>query len=294
MRGAPDESGQGMRQLTLERCSLDFRVADKRIVAASDTSFRIAAALRNLPPLPQVAAQVAALLKKEPTSFRLIAETLKTDAALTAEVLRLSNSPLIEVRYHVTSVMQALVLLGSRRITNLIMTLTLSKLVRRAGGSEAMLRLWRHNLACALAAKQMTKSCEGTSDAYYAGLFHDIGRLALFVEEPAPYDQALREGRDVDEMELSHFGLDHREVGRWVIEKWKLPKAFVPVVLNHHNPGPEDGELTVLVHEACRIANRLGFSFLPVEGAEGELGPADELGFSIALVINSLECEFGI
>jgi HD-like signal output (HDOD) protein len=163
----------------------------------------------------------------------------------------------------------------------------------RAGRSEAMRRLWRHNLGCALAAKAMVVG-DSMDEAYYAGLFHDVGRLALFVQEPALYDQALRDGGDVDEMELAMFGVNHREVGAWVIENWKLPRAFIPVVSHHHNPEPDGTKLTLLVHDACSVANGLGFSFLPAKGADVELGPANELGYSIALVINSLECEYGI
>ena len=219
---------------------------------------------------------------------------LETDAALSAEILRLANSPLTGVRYTVSSTLQALALLGSRRVATLIMTLSLSKLLRRAGKSEAMRRLWRHNLACALAARHLADACRrDSSQAYYAGLFHEIGRLALLVQDPAAYDQALKSGADIDEMERCHFGVDRRAASAWVVEKWKLPKEFVQVVLDHPNPGPDATELTILVHEACQIADRLGYSLNPVSGTT-ELGPADELGYSIALALNSLESDFGM
>jgi HD-like signal output (HDOD) protein len=53
--------------------------------------------------------------------------------------------------------------------------------------------------------------------------------------------------------------VDHCEAGAWVIEHWKLPVAFVDVALNHHAPKPECGELTMLVHAACAVTDRLGF-----------------------------------
>jgi HD-like signal output (HDOD) protein len=263
-------------------------------VVVADSSRRARAALKNLPALPLVATKVAELLTSEPSSFQDVADLLETDAALSAEVLRLANSPLIGVRYGVTSVLQALAILGSRRVATLVMTLALSKFLKRAGRSEAMRRLWRHNLATALAARYLAEmSHRDSSQAYYAGLFHDIGRLALLAQEPAFYDQALADGNDIDEKERIHFGVDLREAGTWVIEEWRLPKAYIEVVLNHHNPGPESSELTILVHLACEVADRLGFSLLPVQG-EAELGPADKIGFSIALAVNSLESEFGI
>ena len=255
---------------------------------------RVSAALTTLPPFPAIAARVAELLESELTSFYDVAELLEIDAALSAEVLRLANSALIGVRYEITSVMQALAVLGSRRVATLIMTLSLSKLVGKLGKSEAMRRLWRHNLACALAARHLAElQHRDPNEAYYAGLFHDVGRLALFAQEPGLYDQALRNGDDIDEMERHHFGVDHHEASAWVMEQWKLPESFVDVALHHHDPGPDASHLTLIVNLACQIANRLGFSFAPVNGA-AESGTADEVGFSIALAVNSLDSELSL
>ncbi len=264
-----------------------------RDVLASDRALRASAVLKNLPPFPQVAAKTASLLATDPTAFRKIAETLETDAALSAEVLRLANSPMMAVRYRVTSVVQALSFLGAQRLTNLVMTLGLSRFLRRAGKSETMRRMWRHNLACALASRHLAEADSlDPTEAYFAGLFHEVGRLALLVQDPARYDQALERGENVEEMERSLFGIDHSDAGTWVVEKWKLPKALVEVVREHHNPGEQASRMTLLVHSACQIADQLGFSLMPVAPATGELGPTSDLGFSIALAINAWECEY--
>ena len=263
-------------------------------MVSTDRSQRASVALDHLPPLPIIAAKVSELLDNELTSFQEVAELLEGDAGLSAEVLRLANSPLMSVRYGVGTVLQALAILGSRRVATLVMTLAFSKIVKRAGKTEAMRRLWRHNLATALAARRLAEEQRrDASQAYYAGLFHDIGRLALLLQRPDLYDQALATGADVDEMERQNFGLDHCEAGAWVVEKWKLPADFIEVALDHHKPNADSTELTTLVHEACEMADRLGFSFLRVE-REDELGPADQTGFSIALAVNSLESELGI
>lgn len=260
----------------------------------AERSARVSLVLKSLPPFPLVAAKVADLLASELSSFDAVAETLNTDAALAAEVLRLANSPLVSVRYNVTNVTQALGLLGSRRVVTLIMTLSLSKMMKRAGKSEAMRRLWRHNLACALAARHLAEiSRTDSNQAYYAGLFHDIGRLGLISQNSAIYDKAIQNGEDIDEMEQRLFGVSHTEAGAWVVEKWKLPKAFVEVALEHHHPSKDASDLTLLVCLACQTADRLGFSLMPVQG-DFELGPTDEIGFAIALAINQLETEYGI
>ena len=260
----------------------------------TDKSVKAPAALKSLPPFPAVAAKVAELLENDFTSFYDVAELLESDAALSAEVLRLANSPLVGIRYEITNVMQALAILGSRRVATLILTLSLSKFAGRAAKSDMMRRLWRHNLACALAARHLAELQHRDSiEAYYAGLFHEVGRLAMLSQQPGLYDQAAKTGDSIEEMEQRHFGIGYCEAGAWVIKEWKLPPAFIEVVLHHRNPAPDASHLTLIVNLACQIADRLGFTVKPAEDrAESE--PTDEIGVAIGLAVNSLTSEFGV
>lgn len=260
-----------------------------------NTSVRAASALKNLPPFPPVAAKVMALLQEDSVSFREVANTLNTDAALSAEVLRLANSPLLGPRYVVGNIVQAVSLMGMRRLTGLVMTLGMSRFLKHNRLQAPMRRSWRHNLACALAAKEFAHSFgRDENEAYNAGLLHDVGRLAFLVLEPALYSGPVRTDGDLQEIERGRFGVDHCEAGAWLLEQWRLPKAFAAVARHHHAPKPEGGALTMLVNAACVIANRLGFWVVPVETEEIELDLSDELGSAISEMINSLECEYGI
>ena len=260
-----------------------------------DTSGAAALTFKNLPPFPPVAAKAIALLASESVSLNAVADTLKRDAALSAEVLRLANSALLGARYAVSNIPQALALLGTSRLTGLLLTLSVSKFLKRTKSKDSIRRAWHHNLACALAAKDFAQLFAREPDeAYNAGLFHDIGRLALLVAQPALYDRIIASGGDLLALERTHFGLDHCAAGAWVIEHWNLPKAFVDVALHHHAPRPESSELTMLVHAACVVADRLGFSVKPVKLSEIDVDPNDELGISIAKDIHCLEHEYGI
>jgi HD-like signal output (HDOD) protein len=260
-----------------------------------DTAERAALVLKNLPPFPPVAGKAIALLGSESVSFKEVAATLNTDAALSAEVLRLANSALVGARCAVTTVAHALPLLGTTRLTGLLLTLSISKFLKRSKARDSIRRSWHHNLACALAARDFAQFFASDADeAYNAGLFHDIGRRALLVVEPTLYDQVITSGRNLLELERAQFGLDHCEAGAWVIDHWKLPKSLVDVALHHHAPQPEGSELTMLVHAACVVADRLGFSVIPAESDEIDVDPNDELGLSIAQTIHALECDYGI
>ena len=143
-------------------------------------------------------------------------------------------------RYAVTTIPQALPLLGATRLIGLLLTLSVSKFLKRTGPRNSLRRSWHHNLACALAAKDFSQFFNRDPDeAYNAALFHDIGRLALLVAQPTLYEQMIASGGDLLELERTHFGLDHCEAGAWVIEHWKLSKSFIDVALHHHAPQPE-------------------------------------------------------
>lgn len=259
------------------------------------SALRAASALKSLPPFPPVAGKVINLLADDSVSLREIADTLSTDAALSAEVLRLANSPLFGPRYGVKSVLHALAVLGVRRLTGLVLTLSMSRFLKRASVGDLMRRSWRHNLACALAAKEFAHSFgRDANEAYNAGLFHDAGRLAFLIVDPRFYQTIAGCKVDLREMELAHFGVDHCEAGAWVIEQWHLPEAFAEVARHHHAPQPENGELTMLVNASCAVANRLGYSVVVGNEGEIEVDVNDNLCSSIADFIDSLEREYKI
>ena len=255
---------------------------------------RAALALKNLPAFPPAAGKAINLLADETVGFREVADTLGTDAALSAEVLRLANSPLFGPRNGVKNVAHAVAVVGSRRLTGLLLTLSMSKFLKRAGKTDTMRRSWRHNLASAVAAREFAKSfSRDTDEAYNAALFHDVGRLAFMVIDPNFYQDAVGHDCDLQELETARFGIDHCEAGAWVIEQWRLPRQFMAVALHHHAPQPEN-ELTMLVNASCVVANHLGFSFLPADAPADGSDSNDQLSALITDFINSLEREYGI
>jgi putative nucleotidyltransferase with HDIG domain len=256
-------------------------------------SARATSAIKSLPPFPPAAAKVITLLADDSVSLREVAGTLSTDATLSAEVLRLANSPLFSARSEIGSVLQAVSFVGMGRLTGLMLTLSLSRVLKRAKSSPLIRRLWRHNLASGLAAKEFAHSFGlDVNEAYNAGLFHDIGRLAFLAAEPVLYEALVRRGGDVQPLEREQFGADHSEAGAGLLELWKLPKVFAEVARHHHAPAPDGSELIMLVNASCAVANRLGFSVAEVD--QIELAADDKLGSSIAETIGILEREYGI
>jgi putative nucleotidyltransferase with HDIG domain len=234
------------------------------------------------------------LLSDDETSFAQVARVLSSDASLSAQVLRLANSPL-GGRYGATTILQALSLLGVARVSALVLTLGVSKFLKRAGKSDLVRRCWRHNLACALAAKDFAKTFEVDTDlAYTAGLLHDIGRLALLASNPGEYEKMTVGEAGLRQAEQEHFGIDHCRAGGWLIREWKLPQVYAEVAECHHEPLGDSSHLTNLVHVGCAVADQIGFSVLSQGSPEGELVVTEDLSASIATTINAFECEYGL
>ena len=100
----------------------------------------------------------------------------------------------------------------------------------------------KHAFACAEMAEALAKAGSGTCvhDAYAAGLFHDIGKLALDRAVPEGYSRTLdvgsAQGLSVLEAERRELGADHMLAGKWLAERWGFPPRLVAAIWLHHQP----------------------------------------------------------
>src|SRR5713101_9741004 len=137
-------------------------------------------ALKDLPPYRPVARKLMRLTAHADVQLEQIQQVLRMDAAFTADVLRLANSPLIGMRGEIKSIMQAVMMLGLERIKALATTLSLRAFLTGGDPSGSLRQSWRHNLASAILCQRLARLVHLDSDTCYtAGLLHDIGRLAF-------------------------------------------------------------------------------------------------------------------
>jgi putative nucleotidyltransferase with HDIG domain len=191
---------------------------------------------------------------------------IASDATLSAQVLRMANSPLFGLSAQIDTVQHAITTLGLVRVQSLVMAVATTSYMRAALRTEALQKTWRHTLATAILSRELARAGEMPPErAYSLGLLHDIGRLGLLVAYPDDYDQILkvadRDSVSLLDQEQKLFGLDHCEAGRRLMEQWKLPHEFCVVVGRHHDP-PSGAALDSLMvsYLACQIADTLGYS----------------------------------
>jgi putative nucleotidyltransferase with HDIG domain len=221
--------------------------------------------LAKIPSFPPVALKLQGTIANPNVDVNQLVELLRSDPVLSAELLRVANSPMFGFSSSVDSLHNAVVLLGLNRVQTIAVTISLANYARASFKSEELHRCWKHTLACAVIAGELAKHFSISQDrGYTAGLLHDIGRLGLLVVRPVQYAHLLRDANRSQvallDLEQKLFGIDHCEAGAWLVEKWGLPAEFRVVAGRHHDAQP-DGErdLLPLVHWACRIADELGF-----------------------------------
>jgi putative nucleotidyltransferase with HDIG domain len=98
-----------------------------------------------------------------------------------------------------------------------------------------------HSLAVACCAREIAATVSPRADLeliYYAGLLHDIGKLALREVMPKSFsrifEQAESEAVSLRTVEERNLGLDHTIVGKHLAQQWRLPDAVVLAAWLHH------------------------------------------------------------
>jgi len=195
----------------------------------------------ELPSLPEIYIKVSDLLESEDSSSREIGEAVQTDPSLTARILKLINSAYYGMPRQVTSVAQAVSLLGRQQLQQILLGTVLAGVFNDMQIKNfSMTEFWRHSIKTAIIARHLAMQNVNIIDheAFFtAGLLHDIGRLVLakaIPDELAEIDRQVRNGADVVRLETEILGLSHVDVGGALMLKWDMPTVITQCVLNHH------------------------------------------------------------
>jgi HD-like signal output (HDOD) protein len=247
--------------------------------------------LANIPAFPPIVLRTLDLLSKDTPDVGDVVQKISSDATLSAQLLKLANSPLFGFVAQIATVQHSVVALGLIRVRSLVLAVATTNYMRKALGTEAMNKCWRHTLASAILCRELARAAGMLEDrAHSFGLLHDIGRLGLLVGYPEAYDQVLiaadRDAVSLLDEEKKRFGMDHCEAGRQLVEQWKLPHEFCVIAGRHHEPpAGRPFDFLTLVSLACQLADTLGYSVatplkpLPFDELRHMLPRAVQCGF---------------
>src|SRR5438270_7233374 len=114
-------------------------------------------ALRLLPPFPAIAQRILALVSQKDVSVREIGDLIKLDPSFSAELLRFANSALFGARREVTSLAQAIVMLGMDRVKSMATFVALNNMVRSSVRIQSLRKVWVHSLVTAFIADEAAR-----------------------------------------------------------------------------------------------------------------------------------------
>ena len=229
--------------------------------------------LEDLPPLGFTYYKVQDLIEKD-RPMEDIASAISEDPAIAARLLRVVNSAFFRV--NTGSIKDALIYLGLNNTQNLILTSTVFDwLGQDQIGKYYQKNLWESARICnrivnILFREMLEKDIPRTHVT--AGLFYELGRVFLVKyfgkkyphKKPGPEETLL-------EKEKSKLGIDHSEMGAFLLNWWELPLPIIEAAMYHHQPLNPDiihKELVSIVHLADyfshkKLKRNFSFPFFP-------------------------------
>ncbi len=218
----------------------------------------------DLPSLSAVVVELLSTIEQEDVDVHVLGSKIALDQLLTAKTLRLANSSFYGLQSKVTSIPQAISVLGFHSIRTLVMACSVTgSFPDTSRGGFNFKAFWRHSVATGVCAQLLARRCKVNPDsAFTAGLLHDIGALVLATRFPAQYEEMLayrgQHDCSIVEAEQAVFGIDHALVGSTLAGHWKFPLPMQSAVANHH-ASYETGaaSLDLVVHAANTLAHAL-------------------------------------
>jgi HD-like signal output (HDOD) protein len=249
--------------------------------APEDMRFRISR-LEKLPPLPEIAVRILALRSDPLCDAAKLARVIELDPPLAAQLIRWANSPLYARRSRTLGIKEAITLLGFEVVFSQALALcAIRPLQAPTEGLLGKRFFWRHTLAGSALIQKLVRQtpAETRPDlgaAHLIFLLHNIGHLLLahlyrrefhYLLEVA----AANPGTPLLPAERFALGVDHAQLGAWLMQSWKMPAPIVTTVQHHHNPHYR-GEHERLVWLTCltdRLLGQIGIgdaTNVPLEG----------------------------
>ncbi len=234
-------------------------------------------AIERIPVPSSVLCRLARVTGNPTASASDVAATLQLDPALSGKVLRLANSAYVGIPRTVSSLPNAVVLLGMKRIYALAITSELiAPLLDSSRLPFSTARFRRHSVTVAFIAEAIGRCLKrydslDEHELFSCGLLHDIGKLPAGTVDPEGVTSVYRRSRKLripffraEKEEMSHTAL-----GLTLANKWHFSPELSACIRGHHTPVcfPELHRLVSVIHIADVMAHLLGVATYPDEKA---------------------------
>lgn len=230
--------------------------------------------IRDLPTLPTIFMRILRILRNPDATVKAIAGTIEADQAISMKVLKLINSSFYGLSRKVDSVQQAIVLLGSTTLKNVVISASVFKALGGESKESQFNReaFWQHSIGCGLIARCLGNhvNCGRDEEGFIAGIIHDIGKVVLDQYFNDKLRQVVKQVRlreiSFYQAETEILGTGHPEIGSFLAEQWKLPEKLVEVIAQHHDFAPMSQYASLIA--LIQISNMLAHKYKVGSGGD--------------------------
>lgn len=221
-------------------------------------------------------AALLALLYDTTVDVDAVLRCLKSEPALAALVLKVSNSAYYRQSRSVGTLDRALQVLGLSAIRGIAAAGCMDRVpVPSVDGALDAGGFRRHSLAVAVAAQELSRRAAAGVDAeaFMAGLLHDIGIVLLARLRPQQValvaELPVTDPRSRLQAEASLIGANHAQCAAMLANVWGLPVWLGAALLGHHVPDTHarvtgTDALPALLALADHAAAEAGFGLPPL------------------------------
>ena len=217
--------------------------------------------LNALPPLSPLAPGLLTIDLDSDQAFGKLTQIIESDPSLSARLIAAANSAAYGLPGHrFVTIEAAAGRIGLRRSVQLAVALLVGNAVNRKLSASMSQALWLHALTLATAAQEIARvkqTCE-PAQAYFVGLMHDVGYMAMEFLQPGCLTEIVarmsRENISLEQAETRTFGAEHPFVAGMLLNDWKLPQEVIEPIQQHHNMDVAPDSMAAILFGAEKIA----------------------------------------
>ena len=242
--------------------------------------------IKDIPTLSQVTIDLIGHAFQDEPDLQALASIIKRDPTLTAKLFKTVNSAAFGLRVEVTSIQQAVSIMGLEALRATIVSISLGDyFISQSFGKRLDAKNFCiHSLATGVIMDELARffDLKERCELYLIGLLHDMGKLVLDSLPGCDYIDVLERvnaGKTFEKAEREVYGIDNRQTWRVLARTWAFPQAVVDIYNGSLN-GRLNRTTWSFTEEASRVAESLGYGFIPIQN------PDDKNSFDI---LNLLE-----
>ncbi len=245
-----------------------------------ETVDKIIEQLGDLPAAPEILSKALKMTSDLQSNINDISKQILADQSLALKVISLSNSPMYGQVNRISSISEAIRIIGFDQVKSIIVSASTYNLFKSSTHAKIAKKLWEHSLAAALGSRIIVQKFGilDKEEAYLCGLLHDIGKLVLLQTAPNTYLKIIEKVKETKlpfmEVEGQELGFNHVNVGHALLTKWQFPSNLISQISVHHSSKPYKKEpsksLGRVIAIADLLAKYIGASFFEAYESEKE------------------------